>query len=62
MPELGLLDCMGLGAGDMAHDIVGDCVGQMVEDEVRYRGDMWEIWGRFRGVGDCVGQMVEDEV
>ena len=34
MPELGLLDCMGLGAGDMAHDIVGDCVGQMVEDEV----------------------------
>ena len=38
MPELGLLDCMGLGGGDMEHDIVGDCVGQMVEDEVRGEG------------------------
>ena len=52
MPELGLLDCMGLGGGDMEHDIVGDCVGQMVEDEVRGYG--------VRGLG--LGVMVEDEV
>lgn len=37
MPELGLLDCMGL-QHDMGQDIVGDCMGQMVEDEVNRLG------------------------